>query len=90
MNLRSVLCRGVMWLFGFLPIKKNKIVFRIIDNTILKSLYDIKKESTNIIKELDKFKSNDCNMNDFTNRIAYFWFLWGISHKFSLHQSVFS
>ena len=49
--------------------EKNKIVFRIIDNTILKSLYDIKKESTNIIKELDKFKSNDCNMNDFTNRI---------------------
>ena len=27
MNLRSVLCREVMWLFGFLPIKKNKIVF---------------------------------------------------------------
>ena len=49
--------------------EKNKIVFRIIDNTILKSLYDIKKESTNIIKELDKFKSNDCNMSDFTNRI---------------------
>ena len=49
--------------------EKNKIVFRIIDNTILKSLYDIKKESTNIIKELDKFKSNDCNMNDFTNII---------------------
>ena len=49
--------------------EKNKIVFRIIDNTILKSLYDIKKESTNIIKELDKFKSNDFNMNDFTNRI---------------------
>ncbi len=59
--------------------EKNKIVFRIIDNTILKSLYDIKKESSNIIKELDKFESNslfsnlfesnDCNMNDFTNRI---------------------
>ena len=51
--------------------EKNKIVFRIIDNTILKSLYDIKKETSTLLKELDKYSNKDVStdLDSFTNRI---------------------
>lgn len=49
--------------------EKNKIVFRIIDNTILKSLYNIKKQSSTIIQELEKYTSNNSNIDDFSNKI---------------------
>ena len=51
--------------------EKNKIVFRIIDNTILKSLYDIKKETSTLLKELDKYSNKDVSTDlvSFENKI---------------------
>lgn len=51
--------------------EKNKIVFRIIDNTILKSLYDIKKETSTLLKELDKHSNKDVStdLDSFENKI---------------------
>ena len=51
--------------------EKNKIVFRIIDNTILKSLYDIKKETSTLLKELDKYSNKDVStdLDSFENKI---------------------
>ena len=51
--------------------EKNKIVFRIIDNTILKSLYDIKKETSTLLKELDKYSNKDVStdLDSFESKI---------------------